>query len=211
MILGGFVLLVLVALSIGRGLGRKVGTVAEPAGAAPAPAAAPGGPSPAGATAARAPAPAASAPAGESPQVEQARQLVAAGQTPQAIQVLEQLRAEKPSDADAPYMLATIYFDQHRWSEALGAAQAAVRLNPGFRTDGDLIRGAIRSLSNDRGYERSQTFLRGLGGGATPFLKEAARHDPNPKVRQRSAELLEGGGRGWTGSRQASSSSVFRR
>jgi tetratricopeptide (TPR) repeat protein len=136
---------------------------------------------------------------------------VAAGQTPQAIQLLEQLRTERPNDADAPYMLATIYFDQHRWSEALTTAQAAVHLNPGFKTDGDLIRGAIRALANDRGYERSQAFLRSLGGAATPLVKEAARHDPNPKVRQRAAELLEGGGRGWGGSRQASSTSVFRR
>jgi serine/threonine-protein kinase len=208
MILGGFVLVVLVALSIGRGLGRKVGTVPEPAAGASA--AAPGAPAAGPAPAAHLPGPA-SAPAGESPQIEQARQLVAAGQTPQAIQALEQLRAEKPNDSDAPYMLATIYFDQHRWSEALAAAQAAVRLNPKLRTDGDLIRGAIRSLSNDRGYERSQAFLRGLGGAATPFVKEAARHDPSPKVRQRAAELLEGGGRGWGGSRQASSASVFRR
>jgi serine/threonine-protein kinase len=207
-ILGGFVLVVLVALSIGRGLGRKVGTASEAGGVAWAPAAAPNPPAAAAPTA-RPPSP--SAPAVESPQIEQARQLIAAGQTPQAIQVLEQLRAQKANDADAPYMLATIYFDQHRWSEALTAAQAAIHLNPELKTDGDLIRGAIRSLSNDRGYERSQAFLRGLDGAATPFVKEAAHRDPNPKVRQRAAELLEGGGRGWSGSRQASSSSLFRR
>jgi eukaryotic-like serine/threonine-protein kinase len=218
MILGGFVLVVLVALSIGRGLGRKVGTVGTPAGpagvaSASAPVAAPSSPAPAGtAPSAHAPAP---APGSESPQIEQARQLVAAGQSQQAIQVLEQLRAEKSNDADAPYMLATIYFDQHRWSEGLAAAQAAIHSNPEFKTDGDLVRGAIRSLSNDRVYERSQAFLRGLGGAATPFVKEAAHRDPNPKVRQRAAELLEGGGRSsggsWGGSRQASSSSLFRR
>lgn len=211
MILGGFVLLVLVALSIGRGLGRKVGTVAtvaEPAGAVSASTPTPSPPASAGTSAAPAPRPPSAA---ESPQIEQARQLVAAGQTPQALQVLEQLRAEKPNDADAPYMLATIYFDQRRWSEALTAAQAAIHLNPELRTDGDLIRGAIRSLSNDRVYEKSQGFLRGLGGAATPLVKEAAHHDANPKVRQRAAEILEGGGRGWGGSRQASSSSLFRR
>jgi tetratricopeptide (TPR) repeat protein len=136
---------------------------------------------------------------------------VAAGQTPKAIEVLEQLRRDQPNDADAPYMLATIYFDQHRWSEGLAAAQAATRLNPELRTDGDLIRGAIRSLGNDRSYEKSQAFLRGLGGAATPFLKEAARRDQNPKVRERAAELLGGGGRGWGGGRQASSASLFKR
>jgi eukaryotic-like serine/threonine-protein kinase len=215
MILGGFVLVVLVALSIGRGLGRKVGTVAEPAGVAPA-APAPVARSTVSAPPASTPAPRPLAPGpspspatGESPHIEEARQLVAAGQTPKAIEVLERLRAEQPTDADAPYMLATIYFDQHRWSEALTAAQAAIRLNPEFRTDGDLVRGAIRSLANDRGYEKSQAFLRGLGGAATPFVKEAASRDPNPKIRQRAAELL-GGGQRSGGGRQASSS-LFKR
>ena len=117
----------------------------------------------------------------ESPHIEQARQLVAAGQTPKALEVLEQLRAEKPADADAPYMLATIYFDQHRWSEALAAAQTAVRLNPALKTDGDLIRGAIRSLANDRGYEQSQAFLRGLGAAGDPVHQGGGPSRPEPE------------------------------
>ena len=109
---------------------------------------------------------------------------------PTPSRLLERVRAEKPDDADAPYLLAIIDFEAHRWSEGLANAQAAVRKNPGFRTDGDLIRGVIRSLANDHGYERSQSFLRGLGPAATPYLKEAARRDPNARVRERAAELL---------------------
>jgi serine/threonine-protein kinase len=204
-ILGAFVLVVLVALSVGRGLRRKVGGEPSPV-AATAPSAAPER-----SAAPAAPAPAAPPAAGESPHIEEARQLVAAGQTPKALAVLEQLRADKPDDADAPYLLATIYFDQRRWSEALPAAQAAIRLNPALKSDGDLIRGAIRSLVSDRGYEKSQAFLRGLGPSATPFIKEAARRDPSPKVRGRAAELLEGGGRGWGGGSRQASSSLFKR
>jgi serine/threonine-protein kinase len=206
-ILGAFVLVVLVALSVGRGLRRKVGGGEQPnevAAAASAPERTP--PAVPGATAAAAP-----SPAGESPHIEEARQLVAAGQTPKAIAVLEQLRADKPQDADAPYMLATIYFDQRRWPEAISAAQAAVRLNPALKTDGDLIRGAIRSLVSDRGYDKSQAFLRSLGPAATPFIKDAARRDPSPKVRERASELLEGGGRGWGGGSRQASSSLFKR
>ena len=120
--------------------------------------------------------------------------MLAATQTADAVALLERVRAEKPDDADAPYLLAMIDFEAHRWSEGLANAQTAVRKNPGFRTDGDLIRGVIRSLANDRGYERSQSFLRGLGPAATPYLKEAARHDPNARVRERAAELLGRGG-----------------
>ncbi len=218
MVLGGFVLVVMVALSLGRGLRRKVGepaevvtapgshVVASPGAGPAAPSTGPHGTADVAPSAPR-------APAAEDPRIEQARQLVAAGQSPKAIELLDQLHAEKPADADAPYLLATIYFDQRRWSEGLGAAQTAVRLNPELKTDGDLIRGAIRSLVSDRGYQRAQSLLRSLGAPAMPFIKEAARRDPDPRVRQRASEILDGGrgGSSWSvGGRQASSS-VFKR
>jgi eukaryotic-like serine/threonine-protein kinase len=233
-VVGGFMLLVLLALLLGRGLRGRPGdtAAARPAETPPAPAPAPAkAPAPATApAAATAPAPAAAsapaptraggppatppavaAPAGENPHIEEARQLVAAGQTPKAIEVLNRLRAEQPNDPDAPYLLATIHFDAHRWPEGLAAAQEAVRKNPALKSDGDLIRGAIRSLASDRGYPRSQAFLRGLGAPAQPFLKEASHRDPSPKVRERAAELL-GGNRSWgTGSRTHSSSRIFKR
>ncbi len=222
MVLGGFVLVVMVALSLGRGLRRKVGEPAEVATTSGSHVAASAGTEPAAGrpvstgphgTATVAPSEP-RAPAVEDPRIEQARQLVAAGQSPKAIELLDQLHAEKPADADAPYLLATIYFDQRRWSEGLGAAQTAVRLNPELKTDGDLIRGAIRSLVSDRGYQRAQTFLRSLGAPAVPFIKEAARRDPDARVRQRASELL-GGGRGgsssWSGGGRQASSSVFKR
>ena len=215
---GGFLLVALLALSFGRGLRRRTGPTsgaipAPPVATSPLPSSAPTPSRSARSAAVPAPvAPAVIAPAPEDPRVEEARQLVAAGQAGKAIEVLDRLRAEKPTDADAPYLLATIYFDTRRWSEGLAAAQAAVRENPALRTDGDLIRGVIRSLASDRGYPRSEAFLRTLGAPAQPFIKEAAHRDPNPLVRQRAADILGGGGSGWGGgSRTRSSSSLFKR
>jgi tetratricopeptide (TPR) repeat protein len=148
-------------------------------------------------------------PAPEDPRIEQARQLVAAGQNAQAVQLLERVRAERPNDADAPYLLATIYFDGQRWTEGLSSARVAMTKNPAFRTDGDLIRGAIRSLVSDTVYPRAQSFLRGLGAAAMPFIKEAVRRDLSPKVRQRASQLL-GGGRAWSGG-SGSSTGMFKR
>jgi serine/threonine-protein kinase len=194
-----FVVVALLALLLGRGL-RSRGEGTATAGRAPA-----SGP---GSTAAAA-APAATASAGDSPVLEQARQMVARGEVDPAITLLNQLRAQQPDNADAPYLLAMIYFDERRWADGLAAAQIAVRKNPALKSDPDLIRGAIRSLASDRGYDRSQAFLRSLGPAATPFIKDAAARDPSAKVRDRAAELLSGGGRGW-GSR-GSSGSMFRR
>ncbi len=222
MFLGGIVLVVMVALSIGLRLRHKASEPAEVATTSGAHVAASPGTEPAAArpdstgshgTATVAPSPP-RAPGIEDPRIEQARQLVADGQSPKAIELLDQLHAEKPADADAPYLLATIYFDQRRWSEGLGASQTAVRLNPELKTDGDLIRGAIRSLVSDRAYPRAQALLRSLGAPALPFIKEAARRDPDPRVRQRASEIL-GGGRGgmsgWGGGGRQASSSMFKR
>jgi hypothetical protein len=84
-----------------------------------------------------------------------------------------------------------------------------MKKNPAFRNDGDLIRGTIRSLGSDTFYPRAQAFLRGLGAAAQPFLKDTARRDPNPKVRERAGELV-GGGHGWSGGSR-SSTGMFKR
>jgi hypothetical protein len=136
--------------------------------------------------------------------------MVARGEIDPAIALLNQLRAQQPDNADVPYLLAMIDFDNKRWPDGLAAAQIAVKKNPALKSDPDLIKGAIRSLVSDRGYDRSQAFLRSLGQPAMPFLKEAAAHDASPKVRERAGELLGGGGRAW-GGRSSSSGSMFHR
>ncbi len=202
---GGIVVIALLALMIGRGLGHR-GDAAATVAARPTP-----GAMSAGTPTAVAPAAAANpAAGGDSPQLEQARQMVARGEIDAAIGLLNQLRAQQPDNADVPYLLAMVDFDNRRWPDGLAAAQIAVRKNPAFKSDPDLIKGAIRSLVSDRGYDRSQAFLRGLGQPAVPFIKEAAAHDSSPKVRERAGELL-GGGRGWGGGRSSSGGSMFHR
>jgi serine/threonine-protein kinase len=197
-----FLVVALLALLIGRGLrsGDATATAARPPAAAPA-----------ASPAAQAATPAtARAGSGDSPQLEQARQMIGRGEIDAAVALLNQLRTQQPDNADVPYLLAMVDFDNRRWPDGLAAAQIAVRKNPALKSDPDLIKGAIRSLVSDRGYDRSQAFLRSLGPSATPFIKEAAARDSSPKVRERAAELLGGGGRGWGGGR-SSGGSVFRR
>jgi eukaryotic-like serine/threonine-protein kinase len=201
--LGAVVVLAIVGGRLAHRGGAPGGSGSPPSGARAAPAA---GGVPAGSV----PTPATP----ENPRMEEARQLLTKGDWEQAVVVLTRLHAEDPENADAPYMLANIYIDNKRWTEGLAAAQVAVRKNPAFKADPDLIKAAIRSLASDRSYERSQAFLRGLGAPAVPFIKEAARHDESPKVRDRAAALLQGGGArsAWGSSpARASGGSVFRR
>jgi serine/threonine-protein kinase len=203
-----FVVVALLALLIGRGLrnrGEATATAARPPASAPT-----GSHTTAAAPAAAATAPAA-APSGDSPQLEQARQMVARGEIDGAIALLNQLRTQQPDNADVPYLLAMVNFDNRRWPDGLAAAQIAVRKNPALKSDPDLIKGAIRSLVSDRGFDRSQAFLRSLGQPAMPFIKEAAAHDGSPKVRERASELLGGRGGGWSGGSRSSGGSMFHR
>jgi hypothetical protein len=190
-----FVVVALLALLIGRGLrhggGEVTGATTRPSTATT--------PTAAGAA----------VPSGDNQGLEQARQMIARGEIDPAIALLNQLRTQQPDNADVPYLLAMVNFDNRRWPDGLAAAQMAVRKNPALKADPDLIKGAIRSLVSDRGYDRSQAFLRSLGQPAMPFIKEAAARDPSPKVRDRAAELLGSSGR-W-GSRPSSGGSMFRR
>jgi tetratricopeptide (TPR) repeat protein len=151
---------------------------------------------------------------GGAARLEEPRRLLARGDWEQALDALARLRADAPDDPEVAYLIATTDLEHKRWSEGLAAAQIAVRKDPGLKADADLIRDAIAALAGDQNYERAQAFLRSLGAPATPFVKEAARHDPNPKIKERAAELLEGGGRSpfsWSSSHSSSSGSVFHR
>jgi serine/threonine-protein kinase len=144
--------------------------------------------------------------------LEQARKLLALGQWEQAVTTLEGARAEHPDDAEIAYLLATVALEHRRWSEGVASAQLAARKNPTLKSDPDLIKAVIQALASDTVYERAQSFLRSSGSAGTPFIKEAAHRDPNPKIRDRAAALL-GEGRsafGWSSSR-SSGGSVFHR
>jgi serine/threonine-protein kinase len=151
-------------------------------------------------------------PASLAARLADARKLLAGGDWEHARAALESLRADAPDDADAAYLLATIDLEHHRYAEGLSAAQAAVRKNATLKSDPDLVRDEIQALASDQAYERAEAQLRGAGAAATPFLKEAARRDPNPRVRDRAAAILGGETRSaWGRTSRSSSASVFHR
>jgi hypothetical protein len=158
-------------------------------------------------------APSAPAPADLAERLADARRTLARGDWEQARAALEGMRAEAPDNADVAYLLATIDLEHHRYAEGMAAAQVAAHRDPALKSDPDLIKDVIAALASDPASERAETFLRGAGPQATPFLKDAARKDPNPRVRDRASALLaERGGRSsvWP-SHSSSSGSMFRR
>jgi hypothetical protein len=120
--------------------------------------------------------------------------LISKGEWEQAIVVLEKARKENPRRPEAAYRLANAALEHKRWSEGAEAARAAAVEEPKYRSDERLVKNLIRSLINDRGYEKSESVLQGFGPGPVPLLREAAAHDESRTVRQRAGEILESRG-----------------
>jgi hypothetical protein len=136
-----------------------------------------------------APPPAASPPVRTLAQVKSA---IAAGRTDEAIAGLLALRRERPRQAYLWYLLGSLYFDKHYWSDGLETYRAAIHLSGGYRKRAVLIRNAIRALGSDKTHVRAAALLRQeIGAAATPYLKQAARADADPKVRARAQRLLK--------------------
>ena len=128
------------------------------------------------------------APSGAAVRVEEARRLRHNGEWEQALAVLHQARRETPRRRrrrlPAGRHLPRAPPAARRASPPRKARFAKI---PRCKSDGDLVNAVIESLASDKTYDRSQAFLRGLGPAATPFLKEAAQHNPSAKVRERAA------------------------
>jgi serine/threonine-protein kinase len=157
--------------------------------------------------------PASATPANVADRLAEARRLIAGGAWEQARTSLEALRVDAPDDAEAAYLLATVDLEHHRYAEGMAAAQVAGRKNPALKSDPDLIKDVIGALASDAAAERAEAFLRAAGSSATPFLKDAAKRDPNARVRDRAASLLSSGGSSssWSSRSSGSGSSLFHR
>ena len=124
--------------------------------------------------------------------VAQAGQLAGAGRREAAISVLTKARKTYPDDARVPYTLAKLYFDKMWWPDGLKQARAALALDPGLKTDPDLIKLVLFGFTNTASYDWTLAkFLHDdIGDAAKPYMEDAAKNNPNPIVRSRaSAEL----------------------
>jgi hypothetical protein len=174
-----------VAAIAGGGLLLLLVLIAVVAGSGGSPAA-----TPAPADAAAPPPPTSADPADEA--VAQANQLIAGGQKAAALDLVAGARKLYPSDARLPYLLGTLNFDRYYWSEGMRMFREAIRLEPSYRTDPELIRTVLRGfITTPRADAGIAAFLReDIGDAAKPFLQETATDHPNAMIRERAASEL---------------------
>jgi serine/threonine-protein kinase len=121
-----------------------------------------------------------------------ARALVADGNTDEAIALLDAARKTFPDRAALSYEMGKLYFGRFWWHDGLEALRAAIRVDPAYRTDPELIkmvlRGFIMTPDTDDGLARF--LLVDIGSDAIPYLEETAASHPSQKVRGRATALL---------------------
>jgi tetratricopeptide (TPR) repeat protein len=120
-----------------------------------------------------------------------ADELVAAGKLDAALDVIVKARRDHADQAALPFAAGKIYFAKMWWADGIKSFRDAIRLDPSYRADPELIRIAIRGFIMTPGYdEHLGAFLAELGAAAQPALDETARTHPNPQVRARAAAQL---------------------
>ncbi|HEU0032469.1 MAG TPA: serine/threonine-protein kinase [Kofleriaceae bacterium] len=125
------------------------------------------------------------------PIAAQAATLAAQGKLDAAIEQVANARKIHATSPALAYRAGRLYCQREAWTDCLLAFRDAIRLEPGYRHDVDLIRDVLRGFIVAVDPAPLAKFLReDIGAPATPFLDETARTHPNPKVRARAQAAL---------------------
>jgi serine/threonine protein kinase len=124
--------------------------------------------------------------------VARANDLVVQGDKDAALDLLARSRRQYPASAILPFTAGRIYFSRFYWTEGLRSFRDAIRIDPTYRTDPELIKTVLRGFLTTPSYNSDlASFLREeIGSAAQPFLEETARDHPNATIRSRAASEL---------------------
>jgi len=125
--------------------------------------------------------------------IARAAELAGNGEREAAIDLLVKARRTHPTSAELPYHAGKLYFAKLWWTDGLKNFGEAVRLDPSYRTDPELIKTVLKGFITTPTYnEELASFLRNdIGAPAKEFLEETARDHPNATKRARAASELE--------------------
>ena len=121
-----------------------------------------------------------------------ATELAAHGDAGGALDLLHRARRQYPDSALLAYTNGRICFAKFYWSEGLKSFRDAIRADPSYRADPELIKTVLRGFITTPSYNDDlASFLReDIGGAAQPLLEETARDHPTAAIRSRAAGEL---------------------
>ncbi|MGE5180724.1 MAG: protein kinase domain-containing protein [Acidobacteriota bacterium] len=124
--------------------------------------------------------------------VAEANDDLANGERERALAVVLRGQRDFPDSAQLDYIAGRIYFGKLYWTDGIKNFREAIRLDPSYRSDPELIKAALRGFITTPYVERDlEEFLHDdIGDAAIPYLEETAKDHPNPTIRARAeAEL----------------------
>ncbi len=129
---------------------------------------------------------------GDSALVDQINKMIDDDDQRAALDVALRGRKQYPDSAPLAFVAGKLYFNKLYWTDGLKAFRDAIRLQPDYRTDPQLIKTVLRGfITTPYVDDRIETFLReDIGTAAVPYLEETERDHPNPTIRQRAAAEL---------------------
>ena len=121
----------------------------------------------------------------------QANDLFAQGHLEHALEIVNAARLLAPQNAQLAYLDGRIYFSKLWWTDGIRCLRDAIRLDPAFRSDPELIKTVLRGfLITPRTESNLAAFLVELGPDARPLVEDAAQNHPNRALRDRATALL---------------------
>lgn len=123
--------------------------------------------------------------------LESAVQLAKDGKRDLALASLRTLWKKTPNSAYIPFLIGNLYYDERWWTVAMEHYGTAIKKNARYRSNPTISRNVISMLVSDKTSRKAQGFLKYVvGKPAAPYVRYAAAHDPNPKVRRTAGWLL---------------------
>ncbi len=124
--------------------------------------------------------------------VAEAVRMIQDGKRDLALTSLHALGKSSPKSSYIPFLLGNLYYDKLWWGVALEHYKTAIVRNGGYKQNAVLIRNSIRMLASTRTRRTADSFLRHtIKRPAIPYLKAAAKNDPNNNVRKAAAALAK--------------------
>jgi len=126
------------------------------------------------------------------PIIARAEELAADGRPELALDLVQKSRRTYPTSAGLPYEAGKLACAKLYFGVCFAAFRDAIKLEPGYRKDPELIKAALRAFIVTPDYnELAADFLHDeIGPPAAQYLEETSKEHPNARVRARaSAEL----------------------
>jgi serine/threonine protein kinase len=119
-------------------------------------------------------------------------QLIKDGKRDLALASLNALWKKSPKSSYIPFLLGNLYYDKLWWSVAMDHYKAAISRNGGYRGNAVLNRNLIKMLASPKTVKKASGFIRSIiGKPAITYLKQAAKSEPNDRVRKTAGSLAK--------------------